>query len=204
MPHMPDKVKKVSELKGMKVQQVAIGSCTNSSYKDMMTVAAMLDGKIVKQGVSLGISPGSRQVLEMITESSGLAPMIKAGARILESGCGPCIGMGFAPPTGSSQCAFVQPQLRGPLRHEVRKRAAGLPRDLRRRRAHGRDDRPAHTRHGTDNGEDAQEVRDRRRDDHPASFARGGEQGGDSARPEHRPAAPQGEAGQYPYRARCF
>lgn len=101
MPHMPDKVKKVSELKGMKVQQVAIGSCTNSSYKDMMTVAAMLDGKVIKNGVSLGISPGSRQVLEMITESSGLARMIKAGARILEAGCGPCIGMGFAPPTGA-------------------------------------------------------------------------------------------------------
>ncbi len=99
MPHMPDKVKKVSEVAGMRVQQVAIGSCTNSSYKDMMTVAAMLDGRMVKSGTSLGISPGSRQVLEMITEAGGLAKMITAGARILESGCGPCIGMGFAPPT---------------------------------------------------------------------------------------------------------
>ncbi|HLB25188.1 MAG TPA: aconitate hydratase [Nitrospirota bacterium] len=100
MPHMPDKVKKVSEVKGLKVRQVAIGSCTNSSYKDLMTVAGMLNGRTVNRDVSLGISPGSRQVLEMITESGGLAAMIKAGARILESGCGPCIGMGFAPPTG--------------------------------------------------------------------------------------------------------
>ncbi len=100
MPHMPDKVKKVSEVAGMKVQQVAIGSCTNSSYKDLMTVAAMLDGRTVAPTVSLGISPGSRQVLSMITASGGLSSMIKAGARILESGCGPCIGMGFAPPTG--------------------------------------------------------------------------------------------------------
>ena len=100
MPHMPDKVKKVSEVAGMQVQQVAIGSCTNSSYKDLSTVAAMLDGRTVAATVSLGISPGSRQVLSMITESGGLSSMIKAGARILESGCGPCIGMGFAPPTG--------------------------------------------------------------------------------------------------------
>ncbi len=100
MPHMPDKVKKVSEIAGMQVQQVAIGSCTNSSYKDLSTVAAMLHGRTVAPTVSLGISPGSRQVLSMITESGGLSSMIKAGARILESGCGPCIGMGFAPPTG--------------------------------------------------------------------------------------------------------
>ncbi len=100
MPHMPDKVKKVSEVAGLKVQQVAIGSCTNSSYKDLMTVASMLDGRVVPASVSLGISPGSRQVLSMITASGGLSSMIKAGARVLESGCGPCIGMGFAPPTG--------------------------------------------------------------------------------------------------------
>src|SRR5512143_1867364 len=99
LPHMPDNVKKVSEVAGMKVQQVAIGSCTNSSYKDLMTVAGMLKGRRVKEGVSLAISPGSRQVLTMITGSGGLASMIGAGARILESACGPCIGMGFAPPT---------------------------------------------------------------------------------------------------------
>src|SRR5512143_1050658 len=99
LPHMPDNVKKVSEVAGMRVQQVAIGSCTNSSYKDLMTVAGMLKGRRVKEGVSLAISPGSSQVLSMITASSGLASMIGAGARILESACGPCIGMGFAPPT---------------------------------------------------------------------------------------------------------
>jgi aconitate hydratase len=99
LPHMPDNVKKVSDVAGMRVQQVAIGSCTNSSYKDLMTVAGMLKGRRVKEGVSLAISPGSRQVLSMITASSGLASMIGAGARVLESACGPCIGMGFAPPT---------------------------------------------------------------------------------------------------------
>ncbi len=100
MPHMPDKVQRVKDIAGLEVRQVAIGSCTNSSYKDLMTVAAMLGGRHVAPSVSLGISPGSRQVLSMITESGGLSSMIKAGARILESGCGPCIGMGFAPPTG--------------------------------------------------------------------------------------------------------
>ncbi len=99
MPHMPDRVQKVSEVKGTKVQQVAIGSCTNSSYKDLMTIAGMLKGRTVNPGLSLAISPGSRQVLERITESGGLNDMVAAGARILESGCGPCIGMGFAPPT---------------------------------------------------------------------------------------------------------
>ncbi|HEY3348028.1 MAG TPA: aconitate hydratase, partial [Nitrospirota bacterium] len=99
-PHMPDNIKKIKDMKGTKVQQVAIGSCTNSSYKDLMTVAGMLKGKTINPGLSLGISPGSRQVLGMITESGGLADMVKAGARILESGCGPCIGMGFAPPSG--------------------------------------------------------------------------------------------------------
>lgn len=100
-PHMPDRVVKVREIAGLPVQQVAIGSCTNSSYKDIMTVAAMLKGKTVHPNVSLGFSPGSRQVLEMITQSSGLADLIKAGSRLLESACGPCIGMGFAPPSGA-------------------------------------------------------------------------------------------------------
>jgi len=99
MPHMPDRVMKVSEVKGTKVQQVAIGSCTNSSYKDLMTVAGMLSGRTVHPGLSLAIAPGSRQVLERIAESGGLADMVTAGARVLETGCGPCIGMGFAPPT---------------------------------------------------------------------------------------------------------
>ena len=99
-PHSPDNVKKVREIAGLDVQQVAIGSCTNSSYTDMMTVAAMLKGRTVAPGLSVGISPGSRQVLEMISNDSGLTDLISSGARLLESGCGPCIGMGFAPPSG--------------------------------------------------------------------------------------------------------
>jgi len=98
-PHMPDNVCKVSEVKGTKVDQVAVGSCTNSSYRDMMTVAAMLRGKKVHPDVSLVVSPGSRQVLETISRNGALADIIGAGARILESACGPCIGMGQAPPS---------------------------------------------------------------------------------------------------------
>ncbi len=98
-PHMPDNVCPVKEVEGIEVQQVAIGSCTNSSYRDMMTVAAMLRGKKVHPGVSLVVSPGSRQVLETISRNGALADMIGAGARMLETSCGPCIGMGQAPPS---------------------------------------------------------------------------------------------------------
>jgi aconitate hydratase len=98
-PHSPDNVRKVREVAGTPVAQVAIGSCTNSSYTDLMTVASMLKGKVVAEGVSLGVSPGSRQVMEMVTRDGGLLDFIGAGSRILESACGPCIGMGFAPPT---------------------------------------------------------------------------------------------------------
>ncbi|MBI3814852.1 MAG: aconitate hydratase, partial [Nitrospinae bacterium] len=98
-PHSPDNVVPVKEMAGTPVQQVAIGSCTNSSYRDMMTVAAILKGKTVHPDVSLVIAPGSKQVLEMITKNGGLSIMIAAGARILESACGPCIGMGNAPST---------------------------------------------------------------------------------------------------------
>ncbi|MGC8504191.1 MAG: aconitate hydratase [Acidithiobacillus sp.] len=98
-PHSPDNVKTVREVAGTKVAQVAIGSCTNSSYVDLMTVAAMLKGRTVAEGVGLGISPGSRQVMEMIARDGGLLDFIAAGARLLESACGPCIGMGFAPPS---------------------------------------------------------------------------------------------------------
>ncbi len=98
-PHSPDNVKTVREVAGTPVAQVAIGSCTNSSYTDLMTVAKMLEGKVVADGVSLGISPGSRQVMEMVTKDGGLLQFIGAGSRILESACGPCIGMGFAPPS---------------------------------------------------------------------------------------------------------
>ena len=96
-PHSPDNVKTVSELSGMKINQVCIGSCTNSSMLDMLTVAAMLKGKTVHPDVSLSISPGSKQVYTMLAECGALADLINAGARILECACGPCIGMGFSP-----------------------------------------------------------------------------------------------------------
>ena len=96
-PHSPDNVKSVGELEGMKIDQVCIGSCTNSSLSDMLTVAAMLKGKTVHPDVSLSISPGSKQVYTMLAECGALADLIAAGARILECACGPCIGMGFSP-----------------------------------------------------------------------------------------------------------
>ena len=96
-PHSPDNVKPVAELAGMKINQVCIGSCTNSSMQDMLTVAAMLKGKTVHPDVSLSISPGSKQVYTMLAECGALADLINAGARILECACGPCIGMGFSP-----------------------------------------------------------------------------------------------------------
>ncbi len=99
-PHSPDNVCRVSEVKGTKVQQVCIGSCTNSSYHDLMVAAAMLKGRKVHPDVSLTISPGSKQVLEMIAKNGALADMIAAGARVIEVACGPCIGMGQAPPSG--------------------------------------------------------------------------------------------------------
>ncbi|ADQ07839.1 aconitate hydratase [Caldicellulosiruptor hydrothermalis 108] len=98
-PHSPDNVVPVSELKGIKVDQVAIGSCTNSSYKDLMKVAKILEGKTIAEHVSLVISPGSKQVLSMLAQNGALASMVAAGARILECACGPCIGMGQAPRT---------------------------------------------------------------------------------------------------------
>ncbi|HCW05325.1 MAG TPA: aconitate hydratase [Clostridium sp.] len=96
-PHSPDNVKAVRELKGTKVNQVAIGSCTNSSYMDMMKVASILDGNTVAEEVSLVISPGSKQVLTSLANNGALEVFISSGARLLESSCGPCIGMGQAP-----------------------------------------------------------------------------------------------------------
>ncbi len=98
-PHSPDAVKKVSEIGKIKVDQVCIGSCTNSSYADMMKVAAILKGKKVCPDTSLTISPGSRQVLTMLSKSGALADILDAGARVLECACGPCIGMGQSPKT---------------------------------------------------------------------------------------------------------
>ena len=96
-PNSPDNVKPVRELAGIKVDQVAIGSCTNSSFADMTKTASVLKGHKIADGVSLGISPGSRQVFSIMAESGALTDMIDAGARILECACGPCIGMGFSP-----------------------------------------------------------------------------------------------------------
>jgi len=96
-PHSPDNIKSAESLSGMKINQVCIGSCTNSSMLDMLTVAAILKGRTVHPDVSLSISPGSRQVYTMLAECGALADMIAAGARILECACGPCIGMGFSP-----------------------------------------------------------------------------------------------------------
>lgn len=99
LPHMPDNVKTVKEAGQIKVDQVCIGSCTNSSYLDMMRVAAILKGKTVNPDVSLVIAPGSRQVLSMLSANGALHDMIEAGARITETACGFCIGMGQSPAT---------------------------------------------------------------------------------------------------------
>jgi len=100
-PHSPDNIAKVSEVGPIPVNQVLIGSCTNSSYKDLMTVAGILKGRKVNPSVSLGIAPGSRQVMEMLARNGALADIISAGARILETACGPCIGMGQSPSSGA-------------------------------------------------------------------------------------------------------
>lgn len=96
-PSSPDNVVTVRETSPLPVGQVLIGSCTNSSYQDLVFAARVLEGKTVHPGVELGIAPGSRQVLEMIARDGSLASMVRAGARIVESGCGPCIGLGFSP-----------------------------------------------------------------------------------------------------------
>ena len=96
-PHSPDNIKTVEEIGPMKIDQVCIGSCTNSSMLDMMKVAYILKGKTVHPDVQLSIAPGSKQVLTMLAENSALADMLAAGARVLESACGPCIGMGQSP-----------------------------------------------------------------------------------------------------------
>ena len=96
-PHMPDNVVEVQAVEGLKVDQVAVGSCTNSSYTDMMKVVEILKGKTIHPDVSLVISPGSANILRLLSENGGLSALISAGARILELSCGPCIGMGQAP-----------------------------------------------------------------------------------------------------------
>ncbi len=96
-PHSPDNVVEVKAVEGLKIDQVAIGSCTNSSYKDLVTVGKIMKGKKVHPDVSFAISPGSKQVLNMITKNGILSDLLSAGTRILETACGPCIGMGQAP-----------------------------------------------------------------------------------------------------------
>jgi len=98
-PDSPGNVKKVKEVEGIKVDQVAIGSCTNSSYRDLMMVANILKGRVAHKDLEFGVAPGSRQVIEMIAESGGLLNLVKAGARIFESACGFCIGNSFSPGT---------------------------------------------------------------------------------------------------------
>ncbi len=100
-PHSPDNIKTIASLEGMKVNQVAIGSCTNSSYIDLVKVAKILKGKTVHPDVSLVISPGSKQVFKMLANDGYLVDLISSGARILESACGPCIGMGQSPSTNA-------------------------------------------------------------------------------------------------------
>ena len=99
-PHSPDNVVEVSSLQNVKVDQVCIGSCTNSSLMDLLKVAAMLKGKTIHPSVSLSVSPGSRQVLTMLSDCGALSDILASGARVLECACGPCIGMGFSPNSG--------------------------------------------------------------------------------------------------------
>ena len=99
-PSSPDNIKKATEFSGVKVDQVCIGSCTNSSLRDMLRVAKILKGKKIADSVSLSVSPGSRQVLSMLADCGALTDIIESGARVLECACGPCIGMGFSPNSG--------------------------------------------------------------------------------------------------------
>lgn len=112
-PHMPDRVVPVREIAGRPIHQVAIGSCTNSSYVDLMTAAAMVRGKKVPPTVSFVVAPGSRQVLSMIARNGALAELIDAGARILETACGPCLGVGQAPASGAASLRSFNRNFRG-------------------------------------------------------------------------------------------
>ena len=96
-PHSPDNIKRAEDLSGVKVDQVCIGSCTNSSLRDMLRVAAILRGRHIAENVSLSVSPGSKQVLTMLADCGALSDILASGARVLECACGPCIGMGFSP-----------------------------------------------------------------------------------------------------------
>ena len=112
-PHSPGNIKPVCELKGMKVNQVCIGSCTNSSYKDLVTVAKILKGKTIAPNVSLGIAPGSRQVLQMLAQEGHLADLVASGARLMESACGFCIGNAFSPPSAGVSIRTINRNFEG-------------------------------------------------------------------------------------------
>ena len=112
-PSSPDNVVKVREIEGLPVAQVCVGSCTNSSFEDLTTVAAILKSKTAHPNVSFTVTPGSKQVYTMIAQSGALADLIAAGARILESACGPCIGMGQAPPTGAASVRSFNRNFKG-------------------------------------------------------------------------------------------
>ncbi|NLT74630.1 MAG: aconitate hydratase [Chloroflexi bacterium] len=113
VPHMPDRVVPVREVAGTPIDQVCIGSCTNSSVVDLESVAAILEGQVVAPGVSLTVSPGSRQALAMIARSGALHALISAGARLLDAGCGPCIGMGQSPASGAASLRSFNRNFRG-------------------------------------------------------------------------------------------
>ncbi len=112
-PHMPDLVVPVQEIEGKKIVQAAIGSCTNSSINDLGIAADILDGKTVAPGVSLGVSPGSKQVYTSAIEAGIIKKLVKSGARMLESACGPCIGMGFAPASGGASVRTFNRNFKG-------------------------------------------------------------------------------------------
>lgn len=112
-PHMPDQVVTVKSLKGTKVDQVCIGSCTNSSLYDMLKAAAMLKGRQISPDVSMSVSPGSRQVLTMLSDCGALSDILSSGARLLECACGPCIGMGFSPNSGGVSLRTFNRNFRG-------------------------------------------------------------------------------------------
>ena len=112
-PHMPDLVVPVREIEGKKIVQAAIGSCTNSSINDLGIAADILDGKTVAPNVSLGVSPGSKQVYTSAIEAGIIKKLVKSGARMLESACGPCIGMGFAPASGGASVRTFNRNFKG-------------------------------------------------------------------------------------------
>src|SRR4030043_718371 len=99
-PHSPDNVTRVKDIAGKRVDHVLVGSCTNASYKDVTTLARILTGKVIRENVSFGVAPGSRQVLQMTAKESSIATLVSSGARILAPACGFCIGGGQGPPSG--------------------------------------------------------------------------------------------------------